>query len=163
VDEVQPERRSMTITISSKTGTVIVSLPKVPKPKLKYQFRLLFKTVTGILDETSKALTQNVLKVSAFEEPMDNLFGLINTASVKVTFQDDIEDQVYDGIKVLQASEELEFYLEYLNGDDTVLRRFKFIEPKIDTVKYSTLDYELSERVVIEMTVNYTGLTKEQL
>lgn len=153
----------MITSMTSRTGTVIVTMPKLPKPKMKYKYRVLFKTVTGILDETSNALTTNLLKVSAFEEPMDNLFGLINLSSMTITFQDDEDDLVYDGIKVLQASEELEIYIEYLNGNDNLIRRIKLVEPKIDTVKYGALDYGDSERVIIEVSVNYTGLTKEQL
>jgi hypothetical protein len=154
----------MTISFPGKGSGVITLSPmtsnSIPKPKIQYRFKVLFKTVTGILDEASQALTMNMVTVSKFKDAGPNMLGLLMSENVTFTFVDDVEDLVYDGIQIVKNSPELEIELQYLDGDDNVLRAFKFEEPNIGIVEYSALDYGSSDGLHIKMTVEYNGLTK---
>jgi hypothetical protein len=131
----------------------------LPSSKKGYHFRVLFNTVMGILDETSKALSMCLLSVSTFGEN-DNTYGLLFGDDVIFTFMDDMEDTVYDGIQILKNSKELQIDLQYLDGNDNVLRTFRFEEPNIGMVQFSPLDYGDDTRLVIKMPVSFTKLTK---
>ena len=137
-----------------------MSAIKIPMPKIENRFQLVFKTTMGILDETSKALSQNIIAVSKYREPVDNAFGLFSDEDVTFTFQDDSEDQVYDGIQTIRKSEDLEVELHYLDGGDNVLRAIKFEEPNIGSIEYGALDYSNKDTVKIKVTISYTGLTR---
>jgi hypothetical protein len=135
-----------------------MSAIKLPVPKIEYKFRVVFKSTMGILNETSLALSTNLLSVSKYEEPV-NCLGLLGH-DVTFTFQDDTEDKVYDGIQTIIKAGDLEIELHYLDGNEKVLRAIKFEELNIANVQYGALDYANKDSVKIKLTVSYNGLTR---
>jgi hypothetical protein len=133
----------------------------IPMPKLSHNFLVKFKSVLGVLDETSYALSRNLVSVSEYKEPVANFFGLQLRESVTFVFRDDRDDSVYEGIQTLKNSDELEIVLEYLGGEDTILRAIKLEDPIIGDIVFSKLDYANSSiPLTIELSISYTGLTK---
>jgi hypothetical protein len=133
-------------------------------PKMAYRFRVLFQSVLGILNETSYALSQNLVSVSNFKDPQVNsltAFGLTASESVTFVFRDDANDTVYDGIQILKNAEELKVILEYLDDEGNVLRALEFEQPNIGGIRYDKLDYAATNVLLtINLTINYSGVTK---
>ena len=136
------------------------SITNIPLPKITYRFLLKFMTVAGILDETSYALSQNIMTVSEYSEPIPGSAYVPSRETVTFTFKDDSTDLVYDGIQILKYSKELKIVLEYMDGNDTVLRAVEFEEPIIAKVTYGKLNYGVNETVTLDMVVSYTDIIK---
>jgi hypothetical protein len=153
----------------TKIITTMVNYPGAAKPaieiKQKSDTKVTFKTVIGILGDTSKALTEHLLTVSELHDSCLNAFGLSDTGTVTFIFADDMEDKVYDGLQILKNSPygELEIDITYFQRNSTVpIRTLRLVNPTISGIKLSKLECnKLSDDYLnIKVDVTHTGFTK---
>jgi hypothetical protein len=129
-------------------------------------FKVTFKSVVGILDDSSKALTAYLTQVSDLSDNGFGLsaFGLTDPCTVVFTFTDDVDDQVYDGLQVLKNApkDQIEIDITYYKDatKKEVIRTLRLVQPTISTIKLSKLDYSSSDGLTIKMTVIHNGFIK---
>jgi|SRR5476651_1180491 len=151
---------------ANKTNTTVSKTAKQIEIKQKSDTKVTFKTIIGILGDTSTALTNHLLTVSELQDSSSlTAFGLNDVSIVTFVFADDVEDKVYDGLQILKNSPhgELEIDITYFHKDSTVpIRRLRLVNPKISAIKLSKLEYSTSgkDALIIKAEVTHTGFTK---
>lgn len=111
-------------------------------PILKNRFRIAFHDDNGVKLPYSDELAMQAVKVSSFLQG-NNSFGLTSSDTVVVTLQDDVTCRAARAVQELFniPSGNFKFIVEYLDGNEGLIRTATFSFCRLATVEHGELDY----------------------
>lgn len=108
---------------------------KILHPMLKSQFRVAFQDENGVKLAYSDSLAVQVVRLSSFTQSTDS--------SILITLEDDITNYSAKAVQELYniPSDSFKVVVEYLDGNEAVIRTATFNLCKLELIEHGNLDY----------------------
>jgi len=122
-----------------------VGIPKIEfailHPKLAHKWRIRFEHSDGSELVEAKPISKQATHTSPISRDKVTLIDAVTSDPFYLVVQDDVTNTAAEAVELMWNQRDFTILIEYLDGNDSVVRTIKMLECDLVGVSYSPLDY----------------------